>query len=52
MAGHGFVIFGWNWIEASILGSHVFGQASMEGCGHGFVKSAKEKGDSLCYLMN
>ena len=32
MAGHGFVRFGWSWIEASGLGSQVFGQASMEGC--------------------
>ena len=32
MAGHGFVIFGWSWIEASVLGSQVFEQASMESC--------------------
>ena len=52
MAGHGFAMFGWSWIEASILGSQVFGQASVEGCGYGFVKSAEEKGDLHCYLMN
>ena len=32
MAGHGFVMFEWRWIEASVLGSQVFVQASMEGC--------------------
>ena len=32
MAGNGFVMFGWSWIEASVLGSQVFRQASMEGC--------------------
>ena len=32
MAGHGCGMFGWSWIEASVLGSQVFGQASMEGC--------------------
>ena len=32
MAGHGFVMFGWSRIEASVLDSQVFGQASMEGC--------------------
>ena len=32
MAGHGRVMFGWSWIEASVLGSQVFGQALMEGC--------------------
>ena len=29
MAGHGFVMFGWSWIEASAFGSQVFGQASI-----------------------
>ena len=32
MAGHCFVMFGWSWTEASVLGSQVFRQASMEGC--------------------
>ena len=32
MAGHGFVMFGWSWIEAGVLGSQVFGQGSTEGC--------------------
>ena len=26
------VVFEWSWTEVSVLGSHVFGQASMEGC--------------------
>ena len=25
-------MFGWSWTEASVLGSQVFGQASMESC--------------------
>ena len=33
MAGHGWDMSGWSWIEASVLGSQVFGQASVEGCG-------------------
>ena len=32
MAGYCFGMFGWSWIETSVLGSQVFGQASMEGC--------------------
>ena len=28
------VMFGWNWTEVSVFGSHIFGQASMEGCGY------------------
>ena len=32
MARHSFVMFGWNWTKASVLGSQVFGQASMNGC--------------------
>ena len=32
MAGHGFGMFGWSWIEAIVLGSQVIEQASMEGC--------------------
>ena len=32
MARYGFVMFEWSWIEASVLGSQVFGQASMDGC--------------------
>ena len=33
MAGHSSGMFGWSWTEVSVLGSQVFGQASMEGCG-------------------
>ena len=40
MNAHGFVMFGWSWNEASVLGSQVFGQASMEG----FVVSGLTKG--------
>ena len=32
MAGHSSVTFGWSWPEASVFGSQVFGQASMESC--------------------
>ena len=32
MAGYGCVMFGWSWIEKSVLVSQVFGQASVEGC--------------------
>ena len=32
MAGHDWDMFGWSWIEVSVLGSQVFGRASMEGC--------------------
>ena len=32
MAGNSSVMFGWSWIEVSVLGSQVFGQASMERC--------------------
>ena len=33
MAGHGFVMFGWSWIDAIVLSSQVFEQTSMEACG-------------------
>ena len=32
MAGQSSAMFGWNWTEVSVLGSQVFGQASMESC--------------------
>ena len=32
MAGDSSVIIGWSWTEVSVLGSQVFGQASMESC--------------------
>ena len=32
MASHSFGMRGWSWTEASVLGSQVFGQASMGGC--------------------
>ena len=32
MAGHSFVMIGWSWTEVSVLGSQVFGEASMESC--------------------
>ena len=32
MAGHSSVMLVWSWTEANVLGSHVFGQAAMEGC--------------------
>ena len=32
MAGQSLALFGWSWTEVSVLGSQVFGQASMEGC--------------------
>ena len=32
MVGHGLVMFGWSWIEVSILGILVFGEASAESC--------------------
>ena len=31
MAGYSCVMFGWSWIEVIVLGSQVFGQASMDG---------------------
>ena len=42
MAGYGFVMFGCFWIEASVLGSQVFGQASMGGCEVGLLKNNHE----------
>ena len=32
MAGQSSAMFGWNWTEVSVLGSHVFGRALMEIC--------------------
>ena len=32
MAGHSYVTFGWSWTEVSVLGSQLYGQASMESC--------------------
>ena len=32
MAGQSYVMFGWSWTEVSVLGSHVFEQASVESC--------------------
>ena len=32
MVGHGLVMFGWSWIEVSVLSSLVFGEASAESC--------------------
>ena len=28
-------MFGWSWTDASVLGSHVFGQAFMDSCERG-----------------
>ena len=33
MAGQSSAMFGWSWTEVGVLGSQVFGQASMESCG-------------------
>ena len=32
MTGHNSVMFGWSWNEVSVLGSHVFGRATLESC--------------------
>ena len=32
MAGQTSAMFGWSWTEVSVLGSQVFGHASMESC--------------------
>ena len=37
MAGHISVMFGWSWTEASVLGSQVFGLASMESFARGLM---------------
>ena len=41
MAGHSFGMFGWNWTEASVLGSQVFRQALIEGCDEEVCKKGK-----------
>ena len=41
MAGHGCGMFKWSWIEASVLGSQVYGQASVEGCEGAGIKTLK-----------
>ena len=52
-SGHCFVMFGFSLIEASVLGSQVFGQASMEGCATHFkrVKILYPKLDSFYSLL-
>ena len=38
MAGQSSDMFGWCWTEGSVLGTQVFGQASMESCVRGILR--------------
>ena len=41
-SGHGWCMFGWSWIEASLLRIQLFGQDSMEGCDSMTAKGGRE----------
>ena len=43
MTVYSFVIFGLSWTEVSVLGSQLFVQASMEGCGYCGITSQQLK---------
>ena len=41
MTVENFFLFGWSWPEVSVLGSQVFGQASIESCDHAVQKGCQ-----------
>ena len=43
MAGQSSAMFGWSWTEVSVLGSQVFGQASMENCEARAIQGSKSR---------